>query len=68
MTPDESLLVQGVKIDQALLASLQGWTGYRNGALYEAKATYLVVGTSSRGGFPVDATQRFYYGTYNFSA
>jgi hypothetical protein len=68
MTPNESLLIQGVKIDQSLRASLQGWTGYQNGGLYQIDATYLVIGTKRTVSFPVVAEQYCYYGTYNFSA
>jgi hypothetical protein len=68
MVPEESLLIQGVKVDQALRASLQGWTGYQTGGIYQAKASYLVIGTSDRSSFPIAANQVLYYGTYNFSA
>jgi hypothetical protein len=68
MVPEESLLIQGVKIDQALRASLQGFTGYQTGGLYQIETSYLVIGTSDRGRFPIDANQVCYYGTYNFSA
>lgn len=68
MTPNESLLVQGVTIDIGLRASLQGWTGYTNGGLYQIDATYLVLGRGRGGVFPYVANQFCYYGTYNFSA
>ena len=68
MTPNESLLIQGVSIDIGLRASLQGWTGYTNGGLYQIDATYLVLGRGRGGGFPYVANQFCYYGTYNFSA
>jgi hypothetical protein len=69
MSPEESLLIQGIKLDTQLVTSLRGFTGYQNGGLYEVKATYDVLATAGRFiTFPVVAGQYCYYGTYNFSA
>jgi hypothetical protein len=67
MTPNESLLIQGVSVDTGLRASLQGFTGYTNGGLYKIDAAYLVLGRQGKGTFPYVANQYCYYGTYNFS-